>query len=97
MDLGFPIALDDDIADFINQTTIQLAPGDGVVLYTDGITEAENENGEQYGLERLCEAVSQYWSGSAEEIKDAVVADVEGFIGETEIYDDITLLVLKQK
>ncbi len=97
MNLGFPIGLDSDIADFISQTTIQLAPGDGIVLYTDGITEAENEAGEQYGLERLCEVVSRNWSQAAEGIKDAVVADVESYIGEGEIYDDITLLVLKQK
>jgi serine phosphatase RsbU (regulator of sigma subunit) len=97
MNLGFPIGLDSDIADFINQTTIQLAEGDGVVLYTDGITEAENEAGEMYGLSRLCSVVSGHWSGSAEQILDAVVASVEGFIGEQEIYDDITLVVLKQK
>jgi len=97
IDLGFPIGLDDDIADFIDQTTVQLQPGDGVVLYTDGITEAENTAGEQYGLERLCEVVSQHWSQSAEEIKEAVIADVQQHIGEQEVYDDITLVVLKQK
>lgn len=41
MTLGFRVGLDDDIADFISETTIELASGDGVVLYTDGITEAE--------------------------------------------------------
>jgi len=97
IDLGFPIGLDDDIADFIDQTTVQLESGDGVVLYTDGITEAENTSGEQYGLERLCEIVSQHWSQSAEEIKEAVIADVRQHIGEHEMYDDITLVVLKQK
>jgi len=97
IDLGFPIGLDDDIADFIDQTTVQLQPGDGVVLYTDGITEAENTDGEQYGLERLCEVVSQHWSQSAEAIKEAVIAEVRLFIGEQEVYDDITLVVLKQK
>jgi len=97
IDLGFPIGLDDDIADFIDQTTVQLAPGDGVVLYTDGITEAENTDGEQYGLERLCEVVSQHWSQSAEAIKEAVIADVRQHIGKQEVYDDITLVVMKQK
>ena len=97
IDLGFPIGLENEIAEFIDQTTVQLAPGDGVVLYTDGITEAENEIREQYGLERLCEVVSRHWLQSAEGIKDAVVADVLSFISEGEIYDDITLLVLKQK
>jgi len=97
IDLGFPIGLDDDIADFIDQTTVQLQTGDGVVLYTDGITEAENEDGEQYGLERLCEVVSWNWAQSAEAIKEAVIADVREHIGEQEVYDDITLVVMKQK
>jgi len=97
IDLGFPIGLDDDIADLINQTTVQLQSGDGVVLYTDGITEAENTDSEQYGLERLCEVVSRHWSQSAEDIKEAVIADVRSHIGGQEVYDDITLIVLKQK
>lgn len=96
MDLGFPIALDDAIADFINAITIQLAPGDGVVLYTDGITEAENMGGEQYGLERLCNVVRAYWAEPAEAIKEAVVVDVRRHIGDQEVYDDITLVVVKQ-
>ena len=49
------------------------------------------------GLERLCEVVSQHWSQSAQAILDAVVADVENYIGDAEIFDDITLVVLKQK
>ncbi len=97
VDLGFPIGLDDDIADFISQTTIPLEPGDGVVLYTDGITEAENIDGEQYGLDRLCDAVREHWPQPAECIKEAVVADVREHIGEQEVYDDITLVVVKQQ
>ena len=62
IDLGFPVALTADIADFIQHTTVHLQPGDGVVLYTDGITEAENLVGEQYGLARLCTVVSQHWT-----------------------------------
>ena len=53
IDLGFPIGLENEIAAFVGQTTVQLQPGDGVVLYTDGVTEAEDMAREQYGLERL--------------------------------------------
>ena len=95
--MGFPIGLDEEIADFIYQTTVQLAPGDGIVLYTDGITEAENMDGEHYGLDRLCETVHAYWSQPAEAIKEAVVTDVRRHIGEQKIYDDITLVVVKQQ
>lgn len=97
VDLGFPIGLDTEIADFIAQKTVRLQPGDGVVLYTDGITEAENTSNVQYGLDRLCELVRENWSQSAEMIKDAVVSDVSSYIGAQTIYDDITLVVAKQQ
>ena len=97
MDLGLPIGLDDDIADFIDHATIVLQPGDGVVLYTDGIPEAYNPKKEQYELERLCEVLSANWQQSAEVVKDAVIADVRHFIGTQKVFDDITLLVLKQE
>ena len=96
MDLGFPIGLDDDITDFVDEALIKLHPGDGIVLYTDGITEAENVTGEQYGLERMCSLVSRYWAQSAEAIKETIIEDLRSFIGQQKIYDDITLLVLKQ-
>jgi serine phosphatase RsbU (regulator of sigma subunit) len=97
IDLGFPIGLAVEIAEFIDQTTVALQPGDGVVLYTDGITEAENGAGEHYSLERLCGVLSQHWAQSAEAIKGAVVADVQRHIGTQHVYDDITLVVVKRK
>lgn len=97
IDLGFPIGLEADITDFISEVTIHLHPGDVVVLYTDGITEAEDVNAIQYGLERLCEIVSRNWQESAHDIRQAVIQDLRSHIGDHTVYDDITLLVLKQK
>ncbi|HEY9652723.1 MAG TPA: SpoIIE family protein phosphatase [Coleofasciculaceae cyanobacterium] len=97
LDLGFPIGLEADITDFVAEIRVQLHPGDVVVLYTDGITEAENLAGVLYGLERLCEVVKLNCQHSANHIKQAVIDDVRGHIGEQTVYDDITLLVLKQK
>lgn len=97
MDLGFPIALDDDIADFIDRALIELQPGDSIVLYTDGIPEAENMENEQYGLDRLCDVISQNWDKSAEVIKDAIIDNLRHFIGKQKVFDDITLVVLKQE
>jgi sigma-B regulation protein RsbU (phosphoserine phosphatase) len=94
--LGFPIGLADDIADLIHHTTVELAPGDGIVLYTDGVTEAENAAGEQYGLERLCATARRHWNRSVAEIKEAIIADVRQHIGQHVVYDDITLVVVKQ-
>ncbi|MCW6051103.1 SpoIIE family protein phosphatase [Microcoleus sp. A2-C5] len=97
MDLGFPIGLDEDISALIGHILVELEPGDGVVLYTDGIPEARNIHKKFYGIERLCEVVSQNWHLSAEEIKQAAIDDLREFIGEQKVFDDITLLVLKQQ
>lgn len=95
--LGFPLGLLTNIDEFIGQTQVQLQSGDGVVLYTDGIIEAKNDKRQEYGLERLCDVLSQHWQQTVDEIRQAVVADVQQHIGNSKIRDDITLLILKQK
>ena len=96
VDLGFPIGLDSEIADFVAEETIQLQSGDVVVLYTDGITEAENQNRVQYGLERLCEVIQQNHQNSAEQIQQIIVEDVRQHIGTQRVFDDITVVVIKK-
>ena len=97
IDLGFPIGLEQDISHFVAEAEIKLNPGDVVVLYTDGITEAENHQGQYYGLERLIAKVQENSHFSADEIRQKVIQDVLDYIGEHKVYDDITLLVIKQK
>jgi phosphoserine phosphatase RsbU/P len=94
MNLGFPIGLDEDISDWIGHLLVDLEPGDGVVLYPDGIPEARNIHKQFYGMERLCAVVSQNWHKSAEQIKQAAIDDLRKFIGAQKVFDDITLLVL---
>ena len=96
MELGFPLGLVDEISDYVKQTTIHLAPGDGVVLYTDGITEAENADLEQYGEQRLCQTVRRHWGKSADAVRDAVVRDLRDYVGSNDLMDDVTLLVVRQ-
>jgi serine phosphatase RsbU (regulator of sigma subunit) len=95
-DLGFPIGLEPDISQFIKHVSIYLQPGDGVVLYTDGITEAQNLAKEFYGIEHLCNLVQKHWQASAHAIQKIVITDVAEYIGNQKIMDDITLLVLKR-
>ncbi|MFQ3613457.1 MAG: transporter substrate-binding protein [Cyanobacteriota bacterium] len=97
IDLGFPIGLEADISAFVDQHEFFLEPGDGVVLYTDGVTEAENESGEHFGLDRLCQTIGRYWYQSASQIRQAIVKEVRQFIGSQALYDDLTLLVLKKR
>ncbi len=96
IDLGFPIGLAAEITQRVASATIFLQSEDGIVLYTDGITEAENMERKLYGVEQLCEAISRHWDASAEEIKQAVIDDVVRYIGTQKVYDDLTLIVLKQ-
>jgi len=97
IDLGFPIGLEETIAPFVACRHLDLAPGDAIVLYTDGITEAENERKERYGLDRLLASLQQHETRSARSIQRAAIDDLKTFIGSQRIYDDITLLVLKQR
>ncbi|MEG4943372.1 PP2C family protein-serine/threonine phosphatase [Microcoleus sp. F4-D5] len=97
IDLGFPIGLDADIAEFVAEKVVHLHSGDVVVLYTDGITEAENMDKVLYGLERLIEVVQINCQRTSAQIRQAVIKDVRSHIGEQKVFDDITLLVLKQK
>ena len=73
---------------------INVQPGDGIVLYSDGITEPKNMDMTQYGLERLCAIVSQNWQQSAEEIKQPVIADVREFIDGKKQFYAISFLIL---
>jgi serine phosphatase RsbU (regulator of sigma subunit) len=96
-ELGFMVGVVPQIDRFISHHDIQLQTGDGIVLYTDGITEAQNINENLYGIERLCEVIRGNWHLSAKAIQEAVVADVKQYMGTQKVFDDITLLVLKQQ
>lgn len=76
--------------------SVRLAPGDVLLLYTDGITEAQNGREEMFGSERLLRTARQNLSASAEGFQNALLDAVGGFVGETPQFDDIALMVLKQ-
>ena len=71
-----------------------LAPGDAIVLYTDGVTEAENAGQEQFGVERLRGIFAESPPGDARETNTAVFRAVREFAGDAPQFDDITCLTL---
>ncbi len=97
MDLGLPIGLDEDIAQFIDHISIELKSGDGLVVYTDGITEAKNRQKQRYGVQHLCDIISQNWQKPVGEIQQEVIEDVREYIDGQKLLDDMTLVVIKQK
>jgi len=96
---GLAIGLADDSVfdEALSEVTVNLQPGDTVVLYTDGITEAMNAQGEEWGLERLIEALRQAPPGDANAILNHVRTAVMTFVGDTPPYDDMTMVLLRMK
>jgi len=90
---GIAIGVLEDIS--LESAQILLHPGDVLVLYTDGVTEAANMKDEEYGIERMTAVVAASRNLPAQEIIAAIVADVGQFAGSRPQYDDITLMVLK--
>jgi sigma-B regulation protein RsbU (phosphoserine phosphatase) len=75
----------------------QLVPGDTLVLYTDGITEAVDLHEDQFGVERLKTAIAQDAHGPVENIQAAILSAIDEFTRGAEQADDITLLILRYK
>jgi phosphoserine phosphatase RsbU/P len=75
------------------QSTLSLDPGDRLLLYTDGITEARNAAGEEFGEERLARVASAPDMPSAESLKDHILRELAAFTGGT-FDDDATLIVV---
>ncbi len=97
IDLGFPIGLEFDIAPHIGSRDIAFDSGDILILYTDGVTEAEGAGGEFFGIERLCDAAAARCDRPAADIVDGIIADLKAHIGTQKIHDDITLVVMRHR
>ena len=78
------------------EDTMQLGPGDTLLLYTDGVTEAINTQCEEYGERRLAALLEGSPVASCQQMISSVRADVKAFAGEEEQSDDITLLSIKR-
>ena len=76
--------------------TVTLEPGDTAILYTDGVTEAENGSGEFFGMERLQETFAGSPPDSAHAANDMVFEALHEFVGDTPQSDDITCLILRR-
>ena len=84
-----------EVGNFLEEKQIQLSPHDKVLLYTDGITEAENASRDRFGLERLKEIFIKHSPKPAPELIQAIKDEVYEFIGDHPQYDDITLVVME--
>ncbi len=74
------------------QHEFELHPGDSLFVYTDGVPEATNANGELYGTDRMIEALNKNPDASIREILENVKKDVDAFVGDAPQFDDLTML-----
>jgi serine phosphatase RsbU (regulator of sigma subunit) len=91
---GIPIGIDADAA--WNENSVSIQPGDVLVLYTDGVTEAENEDGDFFDEDYLMEVASLNLGRPAYEIQGAILEEVQAFVGHHPQSDDITLMILQR-
>jgi len=92
---GLPLGIMTD-ADFREGHT-KLYPGDVLVIYSDGVSEAVNPNGEEFGPTRLYEVVAHNLDSSAAGIRDRIEAALTKFCQGTPAADDITLVIVKRQ
>jgi adenylate cyclase len=91
---GPPLGAVDDFLYPIDRDRI--APGEVLLLYTDGVTEAENADHTLYGRDRLAEALAKAPTNHARNLVEAVIDDVHNFVGQAEQADDVTVLALRR-
>lgn len=97
IDLGFPLGLEANISNLIAERRVPMEAGDVIVLYTDGITEALDNAGVTYGIERLAQAVQGNHDEPAEHIREAVMSSLRQHVKGRGAIDDMTLLVMKPR
>jgi len=83
--------------EYFESNSIQLEPGDTLLLYTDGVTEAEDRDRNLFQDGRLKEALGEHQDSSLKNLLDGIVSTVEEFTGGASQADDVTLLVVRYR
>lgn len=91
---GTWLGIVDDLKGLLVDTEVTLRPGDILLLYTDGVTEATNDKGEMYGEERLRSALSRHARLDIQTVVERIVEEVAGYT--TKQSDDVTVLAVRR-
>lgn len=77
--------------------SINLKEGEAVIVFSDGVSEAENVAGEEFGIDRLSDVVKKHIGRSASGLRDKIESSLSSFTGTAPANDDITLVIVKRK
>jgi sigma-B regulation protein RsbU (phosphoserine phosphatase) len=92
---GFPLGLIKDSS--FEQRTVRLGPGDLLLFYTDGVTDATDAHLQDFGTERLRRVLLEHRHAPAAEVMDALGRAIHDFIGSTAPFDDIAILIVRRE
>ena len=90
---GLPLGIQPEAK--YESASITLAPGDWLIIFTDGLVEAENARQEEYGETRLLSALEAGVSATPKGLLDQLMANLDLFVGATPQHDDVTCLLAK--
>jgi phosphoserine phosphatase RsbU/P len=90
---GFPLGMFPNVK--YEEFSLSTQPGDSLIFFSDGITDAQNMDGDMFGDDRLKAIVKKNHQKSASRIADAILSEVSKFQGERERFDDETVVVLR--
>ncbi|MGI8555701.1 MAG: SpoIIE family protein phosphatase [Pyrinomonadaceae bacterium] len=92
---GFPLGIIPTAEYELGQTTLQ--SGESLIIYSDGVSEANNLTGDEFGMEKLIEVVSENRQHSAAGMRDKIESALSAFTQTAPANDDITLVIVKRK
>jgi sigma-B regulation protein RsbU (phosphoserine phosphatase) len=93
---GVALGLAGSAMNQFEERTLELAPGDAAILFTDGLSEAKNDKGEMLTVDGLQKIVARHGHMGAEMMVSAVITDVQEFVGNLDQFDDMTLVVARR-
>ena len=91
---GIPLGVNDDAT--WESREVRIHPGDLLLLYSDGVIEAQNVDKELFGEGRVLDIIRAYLSRQARDVEEALLSGVRDFAGDAPQFDDITLMVIKR-
>ena len=93
--IGLGLEMGEIFSKTLVEGQLQLEPGNTLVFYTDGFTEAMNENGNEYGEERFLKFLNDNDDAKANDLVDKAIKEIQSFAGSAQQHDDMTMVVLK--
>jgi serine phosphatase RsbU (regulator of sigma subunit) len=87
--------IEERFAELLEERTLPIGPGDLFVLFTDGITEAMNEEFGLFGEERFGQLLEEHRSLPSQDLRERILVDVDAFVGDAEQHDDMTVVLLR--